>query len=115
MNKREDAKNASDATYQNLENLVLKSPLLERKVLMESGQAVSPLSAQTHKKLDISTGVYANTAGHRNANGPMKFSGHETIIETDELSFSSGGGSKPSTPKARGKQHHVYPTSETTL
>ncbi|XP_067032893.1 potassium voltage-gated channel subfamily A member 1-like [Acropora muricata] len=115
LNKREDAKNASAVTYQNLDNLVLKSPLLERKVLMESDQAVSPLSVHTHKNLDFSTGVYANTAGHRNANGSMKFSGPEAIIEADELSFSSGGGSKPSTPKVRGKQHHLYPTSETTL
>lgn len=116
LSKREDAKNASAATYQNLDNLVLKSPLLERNVLMEGGQTASPLSTHTlHGKLDVPVGKHSTPGGHRNANGAMKFTGHDTIIETDEVSFSSSGGSKPSTPKARGKQYHVHPTSETIL
>ena len=113
LSKRQDAKGASAATYRNLDNLVLKSPLMERKAL-EASQTGSPLV--THQgKLDIPGGLFSSpVVGHRNANGAMKF-GHDTIIEADELSFSSGGGSKPSTPKARKKQHPAHPTSETIL
>ena len=113
LSKREDAKAASAVTYQNLDNLVLKSPLLDRK-LEEEGSTGSPLSMQ-RKKL-IPGGVYASpvTVGHRNANGAMKV-GHETIVETNELSFSSGGDSKPSTPKSQKKHHPVHPTTETIL
>lgn len=112
LSKREDAKGASDATYRNLDNLVLKSPMLGRKVMMQEGHTGSPLL--THQgKLDVPSGMYSSPV-HRNANGAMKFA-HDTIVETDELSFSSGGGSKPSTPKARKKQHHAHPTSETIL
>ena len=83
---------------------------------MEGGQTVSPLSTHTlHGKLDVQVGKHSTPGGHRNANEAMKFTGHETIIGTDEVSFSSSGGSKPSTPKARGKQYHVHPTSETIL
>ena len=114
LDKREDAKGASAATYQNLDNLVLKSPLVERK--METDQTALPSPKHAHQgKLDVPVGLFSSPViGHRNANGAMKF-GHDPIIETDELSFSSGGGSKPSTPKSRKKQHPLHPTSETIL
>ena len=115
LSKRENVKAASAATYQNLDNLVLKSPLIERK-MMEACQTGSPLQTHTHRgKLDVPVGLFSSPViGHRNANGAMKF-GHDPIVEADEMSFSSGGGSKPSTPKPRKKQHPVHPTSETIL
>lgn len=114
LSKRQDAKNASAVTYQNLENLVLKSPMMERKAAKEVNEIGSPLNVH-HGKLDVPHGIHSTSlTGHRNANGAMKI-GHETIIEADELSFSSGGGSKPTTPKSRRKHHPGHPPSETIL
>lgn len=103
--KREKAESLS---YRNLNNLVLKSPMLERKLMTPKD---SPLHSA---KLDVPAGQYSSPiVAHRITNGAMKF-GHDTIVETDELS-SSGGSSRPSTPKARRKQHPPPPTSETIL
>lgn len=107
LSKREKVETLS---YRNLDNLVLKSPLLERKLMTPKD---SPLLSA---KLDVPAGQYSSPiVAHRITNGAMKF-GHDTIVETDELSHSSAGSSKPSTPKARRKQHPPPPpTSETIL
>ena len=105
LSKREKSETLS---YRNLDNLVLKSPMLQPKLLTPKD---SPLLSA---KLDIPVGQYSSPIiAHRITNGAMKF-GHDTIVETDEQSHSSGGGSRPSTPKPRRKQH-VPPTSETIL
>lgn len=107
LSKREKVETLS---YRNLDNHVLKSPLLERKLMTPKD---SPLLSA---KLDVPAGQYSSPiVAHRITNGAMKF-GHDTIVETDELSHSSAGSSKPSTPKARRKQHPPPPpTSETIL
>ena len=43
---------------------------------------MSSLSTHTlHGKLDVPVGKHSTPGGHRNANGAMKFTGHDTIIE----------------------------------
>lgn len=105
LSKREKSETLS---YRNLNNLVLKSPLLEHKLIDSPARTA---------KLDLPAGQYSSPiVAHRITNGAMKF-GHDPIIETDEHSHSSGGSSKPSTPKGRRKQHlpPAPPTSETIL
>jgi len=105
LSKREKSETIS---YRNLNNLVLKSPLLEHKLIDSPARTA---------KLDLPAGQYSSPiVAHRITNGAMKF-GHDPIIETDEHSHSSGGSSKPSTPKGRRKQHlpPAHPTSETIL
>ena len=109
LSKREHDESVS---YKNLDNLVLKSPMLERKLMQDSG------GTPTHAaKLDVPSGQYSSPLlAHRITNGAMKF-GHDAIIETDELSSGGGGGSgsKPTTPKSPRKQLPAPPTSETVL
>ena len=108
LSKREKAETIS---YRNLNNLVLKSPLLEHKV------TVATDSPARTAKLEFPAGQHSSPiVAHRITNGAMKF-GHDPIIETEELSHSSGGSSRASTPKGRRKQHlpPAPPTSETIL
>lgn len=105
LSKREKVETLS---YRNLDNLVHRSPLLEHKLMTPKG---SPLISA---KLDATPGHYSSPiVAHRITNGAMKL-GHDTIVESDEFSHSSGGNSKPSTPKPRRKQHPP-PSSETIL
>ena len=60
LSKRQDAKNASAVTYQNLENLVLKSPMMERKAAKEVNEIGSPLNVH-QGKLDVPHGIHSTS------------------------------------------------------
>ena len=112
LSRKKDAEES--VSYRNLDNLVLKSPMLEKKILILEQQSHAG-SSERGTGFDIpATLLSSPVPGHRITNGAMKIP-QETIIEFDEISHSSGGSSKPSTPKSHKKHRCNVQISETNL